>query len=213
MTAEDLILVIPEKSDVERDAVADAWCRSGGAVTRIGRFWDPPPLERTAVRLYGNETFCLVLAQKLGLELVSPADDLILAAPATVLRRAIRRVRLGDTSPDMFPTFAEPIVPKQFAAGVFPDLDALAGATVGLSPDVELIVSGTVDFVAEARAFVLDRTVRACATYEGEGDLSQATRLVQNVIDSVPLPDTAVVDVGLLPGGDWALVELNAAWG
>lgn len=213
MTFRDLILAIPEKPDTERDAVADAWRRRGGTVTRIGRFWDPPPLERRAVKLYGRETFCLVLAQKLDLELVSPADDLILSAPEEVLRREIRRVRLGDLRREMLPAFAKSLAPKQFAAGVYPDLEALLQATAGLSPDDELILSEPVGFVAEARAFVLDGTVRAFGMYEGEDGVGHATRFAQRVVDSVRLPTTAVVDVGLLADGDWALIEFNAVWG
>ena len=72
-----LTLLIPDKSDVERDAVAAAWERAGGEVLRLGRFWEPPSLEAASVRVYGNDTFGLVLAQKLGLALISPADDLL----------------------------------------------------------------------------------------------------------------------------------------
>lgn len=73
-----LTLLIPEKADPERDAVACAWRQDGGSVLHIGRFWSPPEMDRQRVHLYGNDTFCLVLAQKLRLELVSPPDDLFL---------------------------------------------------------------------------------------------------------------------------------------
>ncbi len=39
-----LNLVIPDKTDPERDSVADRWRARGGAITRIGRFWDPHTL-------------------------------------------------------------------------------------------------------------------------------------------------------------------------
>jgi hypothetical protein len=42
------------------------------------------------VRLYGNDAFCLVLAQKLALELVSPPDDLLLRLPPGMLQRDVR---------------------------------------------------------------------------------------------------------------------------
>lgn len=54
-------LLIPEKADPERDAVASAWEEAGGVALRFGRFWDPPPLDKERVRVYGNDTFCLVL--------------------------------------------------------------------------------------------------------------------------------------------------------
>jgi hypothetical protein len=37
-------LLIPDKDDIERDAVADAWTKNGGELLRIAKFWNPPPL-------------------------------------------------------------------------------------------------------------------------------------------------------------------------
>jgi hypothetical protein len=81
--------LIPEKADPERDVVARAWEVAVGPVLRIGRFWDPPAVDRGAVRVYGNDTFCLVLAEKLGLALVSPDDHLVMTAPQELLRRKV----------------------------------------------------------------------------------------------------------------------------
>ncbi len=94
MDATGLTLIIPEKPDVERDAVAGAWSDVGGDVLRLGRFWEPPSVEAGVVRLYGNDTFCLVLQQELDLELVSPADDLILRIPTSLRGRSVDRVAL-----------------------------------------------------------------------------------------------------------------------
>ena len=64
----DEILIIPEKADIERDAVADVWQEQGGKVLRLGKFWQPPELDPCKVHVYGNHTFCLVLQQKLKLK-------------------------------------------------------------------------------------------------------------------------------------------------
>jgi hypothetical protein len=70
MNLQERTLLIPEKADIERDAVATIWADAGGNVMRLGRFWDPPEsLIPSQVTLYGNDTFCLVLEQKLGLSL------------------------------------------------------------------------------------------------------------------------------------------------
>jgi len=79
MTA-GLNLLISDKADVERDAVAGAFESCGGTVHRIGRFWEPPTFEVSTVRVYGAVVFCLVLQQKLGLTLCSPPDELLLGA-------------------------------------------------------------------------------------------------------------------------------------
>lgn len=70
--------MIPDKPDIERDAVADVWSVTGSDVLRLGRFWDPPALDLQRVRLYGGDSYCQVLAQKLGLMLMSPPDDWLL---------------------------------------------------------------------------------------------------------------------------------------
>ncbi len=85
------LLVIPAGADPERDHVALAWTAEGGAVLRLDRFWEPPALETARVRLYGNDTFCLVVAEVLGLVLVSPPDDLLLHLDEDALGRDERR--------------------------------------------------------------------------------------------------------------------------
>src|SRR5262245_11418763 len=110
VAARGLVLVISDKADEERDSVASAWEAAGGEVLRLGRFWEPPPLETERVRVYGNDSFCLVLAQKLDLELVSPADDLLLRLdPATHLHRSLRVVMLDASGSIQFPAFVKPV--------------------------------------------------------------------------------------------------------
>jgi hypothetical protein len=48
MNAAGLTLLLPDKPDVERDALADVWERLEGSVMRLGRFWDPPALDGIA---------------------------------------------------------------------------------------------------------------------------------------------------------------------
>jgi len=209
----NLILLIPDKRDVERDAVAQAWEAAGGEVVRVGRFWDPPAVDAERVRVYGNDTFCLVLAEKLGLDLVTPDDRLMCAAGPALLRRTLAVESLGDALQIGFPAFVKPVVPKQFAAAVYGTASELMAATPGLPDDTEVFVSEIVSFKAEARSFVLDGTVRTCAIYEGVGSLAEGSSFAARVAVEVDVPATCVVDVGLLPNGDWALIEFNATWG
>lgn len=208
-----LVLLIPDKPDAERDAVATAWESAGGSVSRIGRFWEPPEVDRAHARVYGNDTFCLVLAEKLALHLVSPHDRILESAPEALLHRRLRITSLGKLGGEPFPVFVKPVTPKQFKSGVYASREALAAETHGLGPEVEVIVSEVVTFVAEARAFVLDASVKTCAIYEGSADAEDAAQFAAQVIHAIELPRTCVVDVGLLPDGRWALVECNATWG
>lgn len=215
MTAAGLTLLLPQKPDVERDSLADAWQRNGGKVLRLARFWDPPTLDPRSVRVYGSDAFCLVLREKLGVELCSPSDELTFAVPQQHLRRAVWRRRLseaidGDIS---YPAFCKPTVPKLFPARVYSDAADLAAACRGLGGQTVVLVSEPVAFIAEARCFVLEGRVLDCAIYDGEGDTIAATNAAAELLPNLPLPRAVVADMGLIRGRGWALLEFNAAWG
>jgi hypothetical protein len=213
MAASGLILIIPEKGDEERDAVASAWQRAGGAVLRLGRFWEPPALDPRRVRLYGGESFCLVVAHQLGLELLSPRDDLLLAVPPGWLRRRVTSLALGEVLVSPFPAFVKPAVPKLFRGQVYSSAEELQAECTGLPVETIVLVSEVVAFGAEARAFVLDGQVLDCALYEGVGDVHAAVAAARAVAAAVPVPRSVVLDVGFIPGAGWAAIEFNAAWG
>lgn len=216
MTAAGLTLLVPDKPDEERDALADVWERVGGRVMRLARFWDPPALDPRAVRVYGSDAFCLVLQQKLGLELCSPPDELMFAVPPRHLRRGVWRRVLRDAADLAYPVFCKPAVPKLFPARVYADAAELVAECHGLDGETVLLVSEPVTFAAEARCFALDGAVLDCAIYEGDGeaaDAAGAAAEAADVLRDVAAPRAVVVDVGFIPGRGWALVEFNAAWG
>lgn len=207
-----LTLVVPDKTDSERDSVAASWAAHGGHVLRLGRFWEPPPLEPNLVKLYGNDAFCLVIAQLLGLQLVSPPDDLLLRAPSTLVKRQVALATLASAG-EALPAFIKPLTPKQFRAGSFANLPALAAETRGLPTDTPVIVSEIVDLLAEARTFVLDSAVRDCAIYAGSASASEAEAFASVAARDLDLPATCVLDVGFVPDRGWVLIEGNPAWG
>jgi hypothetical protein len=213
MKTTGLNLLIPDKPDVERDAVAKSFERYGGGAHRIGRFWDPPSFEPSTVRVYGADAFCLVLQQKLGLTLCSPSDDLLLQVPTKFLNRQVSRQTLGEMLQSTFPSFIKPVTPKQFRGAVYESNDALATECRGLPPDTPVFVSEPVSFTAEARTFVMEGLVLDAAVYEGEPEAAGAATFVEVLTNSMLLPRTVVVDVGFIDGRGWAVIEFNAAWG
>jgi ATP-grasp domain-containing protein len=208
-----LNLLIPDKPDVERDALAASFERCGGVVHRIGRFWDPPTFEPSTVRVYGADAFCLVLQQKLGLTLCSPIDELLLQVPATFINRQIACQTLGEVLAGTFPLFIKPVTPKQFRGAVYESKDALAAECRGLPPGTAVFVSEPVTFAAEARTFVMHGLVLDAAVYEGKSDAVGARQFVEALSHSMSLPRAVVVDVGFIDGRGWAVIEFNAAWG
>lgn len=207
----DLTLIIPDTPDFERDAVATAWSVRGGDVLRLARFWEPPTLAPEKVRVYGNDTFCLVVADKLGLRLLAPPDDLILHVPASFLRRQVALTSIGEVMRSDFPLFVKPVMPKQFAARVYRLPSELEHETRGLSRETAVIQSEVVRFDAECRAFILDGQVVASSVYEGAADVP--TEFLSEIATQLPLPSTCVVDAGFISGSGWAFLEANASWG
>lgn len=209
-TIDGLLLVISDKPDAERDAVADVWQHAGGEVLRLGRFWEPPPLDRTRVRLYGAETFCQVVAQKLDLELVSPPDDWLVQLPAAFAKRTIARTTLAAAH--AFPAFVKSMIPKLIPSRVYASAAELHAAAIGAEPATVLIVSDIVELVAEVRSWVLDGEVVSAAAYEG--DVSNALLAEAcTFLAGVPCVSPCVVDVGRTVRGEWLVIEANAAWG
>jgi predicted kinase len=45
------LLLIPNRSDIERDAVAAAWRNAGGSVVRVDKFWESPESKVTCISL------------------------------------------------------------------------------------------------------------------------------------------------------------------
>lgn len=208
-----LTLVISDKPDPERDAVAAVWEAAGGDVLRLGRFWEPPPLEPDKVRVYGADAFCQVLAQKLALALVTPADDLLLHLAPGVVKRAVRAAKVSEVDSMVFPAFVKSYIPKLIRSRVYASPSDLVGELRGVEPATELLVSEIVELEAEARSWVLDSEVVSIACYEGDADLVPAGALASAAAREPVVPSPCVIDVGLTPDRGWIVIEANAAWG
>jgi hypothetical protein len=212
---EDILLIIPDKPDEERDILADKWAAQYGAVLRIGKFWIKPDTQGKKVALYGNDSFCLVLAQILELEMISPKDEMIAALEAGYIKRQIHLKDLAEIEALVYPIFIKPVVPKIFKAKVYDTIEEIRDATNGIKPEEKVIVSEIIDIKNEVRVFVLDRKVKDLAFYEGTGDLAAALAFAQHFLDHTEsdLPKTFVMDLGYNPEKGWFIIEFNSIWG
>jgi len=210
-----MTLLIPDKDDIERDAVADVWSKNGGELLHIAKFWNPPLLDDKEIRVYGNNMFCLILAEKLCLELISPEDDFLIKIDQNWTRRRINIMTLSEARNVIFPAFIKPVVPKVFKAGVYNNLKDLETECTQLELTTPVYVSEVVDITAEARCFILNGQVMTLSIYEGSGDLQEARDFVNSFISSNEslIPNSLVLDVGFISRRGWAVIEANAAWG
>lgn len=211
------ILVIPEKTDIEFDEVLSIWTGAGGAVKRLGKYWiKDEALVGKPIALYGNQTFVLVLAQIYEVDLISPDDTLIARLDQQWTKRKISLTQIAEMGNVAFPSFAKPVIPKLFLAGVFADHTAFSQATNGLQATEEVLVSEVVgDITAEARSYVQEGKIKDIALYEGDADLNEAHAFLQAFLtsNSHQLPAVVVVDLAYSPTVGWFVLEFNACWG
>ena len=102
------ILLIPDKKDVERERLAKVWENAGGEVKRIGKFWIKPEIGNKRVSIYGYDSFCLVLAQILEIEMEMVKDEWIANLPFKYLKRQIEIKSINEIEAIEFPKFIKP---------------------------------------------------------------------------------------------------------
>lgn len=211
----DKILVIPDKSDLERDEVAKVWEEHGGKVTRIARFWEPPELDREKIRLYGNHIFCLILAQKFKLKLISPLDDFLMKLSDKWLKRGVRLSTLLEAEKFCYPCFIKPLAPKIFTARKYISYEDLLEECKQLDNGTPLVYSDIIEISSEVRMFILDGQVISASVYEGVADINDAKAFINafNSENFDMIPPTCVIDIGYTVEQGWAIIEANAVWG
>jgi hypothetical protein len=196
----------------------------GWQVERL-QSWRVPDHLRTVPDpvLYLEALFGPTLAAQFGLKMLEPPDDWLPRLPAEYRRRDVRLTTFADARTIITPAFVKPPNSKSFPARVY------VGSELpdGYADDSPVLVSEVVTWEKEFRCFVLDRQLRTCSVYLRNGELQRAndfaasdeelaevTAFVNAVLADgrVDFPRTAVLDVGVIAGRGWAVVEQNAAW-
>ena len=210
------ILLIPKKTDQERDSVAQAWENQGGIVQRIAKFWIKPNIpEDSQISIYGNDTFALVLAQVLGLKLLIPQDEIIAELDYPWTKRHIQIKPINTLKEINFPKFIKPAKPKLFPAKVYKSLPEIKQNITDMPDNEQIIISEIIHIDKEVRAFILNNQVQDLAFYEGEGDIQEPKIFIENFLkeSNTKLPLTYVLDLGFNQQSGWFIIEFNASWG
>jgi len=209
------ILLIPDKPDIERDQIAAVWVEFGGEVKRVGKFWLKPETGNSRVSLYGYDTFCLVLAQILELEMLMPKDEWIVGLPAPFLKRSMQLIARSQIAEVAFPAFLKPVTPKLFKAQTFHSVDEFIEVVGDIEEAEKLICSDVIQVDQEVRSFILDREIKDAAFYEGTGNLEEAKAFISQFLSAsnLPLPKTFVIDIGFNKKDGWFVIEFNSSWG
>lgn len=204
------------------------WRAAGGlgwGVERLTSWRVPEELRATPEPvLYLESLFGPTLAGQFGLRLLEPAVDWLPRLPEEYRKRRVSLMTLGDARRNTAPAFVKPPNDKSFPARVY------TGAELpeGYDEDSPVLVAEVVRWAVEYRCFVLDREPQAISVYLRDGQLQRdagfaapesesadAEAVVRAVLADarIDLPRAAVIDVGVIAGRGWAVVEQNAAWG
>jgi hypothetical protein len=222
-------LILPPRLTPDTHQMAHAAEAAGWAVERLATWRVPADLALADPVLYGEPLFADVVAGALDVALLQPPADWLPSLPAAYRQRAIELTTLGAARAIAVPTFIKPADDKAFAAQVYASGATLPSVDV-LPEALPVLLSAPVTWLVEYRCFVQDRQVRTWSPSWRDGALVQAadgswpappdeaaaalafaTQVLQD--PAVALPPACVLDVGLLAGQGWAVVEANSAWG
>lgn len=172
--------------------------------------------------VYGELPFCDVMASRLGLGLLDPPDDWLANLPFKYVQRTVRFMKHRDLSKVTERAFIKPANDKMFEAKVYergPDVPHRF-----IDPACPVLVSDVVDFHTEVRCYILDRKVKTLSLYKmpystfttmtQEAVHLGARDFAQQVLDDfdINMPTAMILDVGIIEGKGWAVVEANQAY-
>lgn len=192
--------------------------------------WRPPADLAVDEPVFNDEPLlAIMVADALGTALLEPPLDWLPRLPPAYLRRSVRFVTLDQARSLPGPVFLKPADDKCFPAQVYPSGADLPPLT-HLPPSTPALASDPVRFSVEYRCFVADRKLHTLSPYVRGGDIARdaegnwpalpgeqeeaAVFAMALLADpAAAIPPAAVIDVGLIEGVGWAVVEANPAWG
>ncbi len=183
------------------------------------------------VALYGESLWANFVAEQLGLRLYEPPLDWLARLPFEFVGRRIEFCNLEEARKKQFPLFVKPAGEKTFEARIYASSEDLP-AHDDQQESVSVLISEIVEWEVEYRCFVLDGRVETASSYwRGENatlgkngvydsppqELEDAQNFAQRVVENKNEHGFqewgTVVDVGILRGFGWAVIEANPAWG
>jgi len=222
-------LILSPRYTPDSIALRNAAIELGWVVERL-HSWRPPDefIGRDVVP-YGEPLFAAVIADALQLALIEPQLSWVADLPFDLRRREIQFTDLGGARVIDRPAFIKPADDKCFQARVYARGSELPD-TASLGAKSPVLISDPVSWESEFRCFVLEKRVAAMSIYSRNGDLvetengswpaspseSKDARDFANLVlqdARVTFPPAGVLDVGMISGRGWAVVEANACWG
>lgn len=207
-------VILSQRFSSDSQEIWKAAVRKGWNVHRAIRFQAPNPLPVDRF-CYGEVSFCDIMADRASLGLLDPPDDWLAKLPISFLGRKVDAVTALLIPYFSDRAFYKPANDKVFEKGIYE-----RGSDVPLKyvdPECPCYVSDVVAFDVEYRFWFLDGVQMGGDFYRMIGDrneaemLEQASEFAATVMKDHghELPSSIVLDVGLIEGRGWAVVEVN----
>jgi hypothetical protein len=174
--------------------------------------------------LYLEVLMAETIAEQLGVHLLSAPADWLPTLPEEYRKRWIYLSTLGEARASGKTAFMKPPCDKSFPARVYAAIDL----PTEYFDETPVLVAELVQWEKEFRCFVLNRVLKTFSIYlrngvlQAENDFAHTDTEELEVRDfvttlladeRVKIPSAAVIDIGVIQGRGWAVVEQNAAWG
>jgi hypothetical protein len=174
--------------------------------------------------LYVEALMSASIAEQLGLRLLEGDNNWLPNVPEEYRKRWIYLSTLGEARQSQIMAFIKPPNEKSFSAKIY-DPSNLPTDYPG---ETLVLVAEIVQWEKEFRCFILNRTLQTFSIYLRDGELQskhdfihtsaedlEVRDFVETILsdDRIEIPQATVIDVGVIYGRGWAIVEQNAAWG
>lgn len=175
---------------------------------------------------YGSQIFCEVICQQMNWKLKANTFDWLTKVPKKWLKRQVDFMTLREAKKITERKFIKPADDKCFDAKIYDVGEFLPNAI--LPDETPVLVSDVVEWTHEYRCFVRDNKVVTWSSYVYAGEMAEPKNferrppgkihpakfldMVIPRINSKIKTENAVIDVGLVKGSDWAVIESNPVW-
>jgi hypothetical protein len=221
-------LILSPRYTPDSNALWKAAIDQGWTLERLQSHRPPEHLRGKEAAIYGEALFVNIVADELGLVMLEPPFDFLTRLTNHYLLRDIRFSTLSDARKMNAPAFIKPAYDKSFDAEVYATGNDLPAEEI-LSADLPVLISEPVSWDIEFRSFIVERRLATLSIYSRKGQLARdeeghwqvedseqnaAADFITELLDdkSVDLPPAFVLDVGMIKGRGWAVVEANPAW-
>ena len=174
--------------------------------------------------LYVEALMSETIAEQLGLRLLDASSDWLPNLPKEYRQRWVYLTTLGEVRQSQQTAFIKPPNEKSFLASVY----SPETLPTDYPDEMLVLVAEVVEWEKEFRCFILDRKLQTFSIYLRAGELqskhdffhteteeAELRAFIQTILadERVEIPRSIVIDVGIIRGRGWAVIEHNAAWG